>query len=111
MNTLQDIDEALKRVQSGALRTDEFVRAVRSLQAQSGLPARLPPRYADVLGQLLDRLESSALFSEESCSFSQRDLLDGVAQWLHKAHLALTQAETQAQAAGSTRAARAARDA
>jgi hypothetical protein len=34
---------------------------------------------------LLDRLESSALFSEESCSFSQSALLDHLDAWLAKA--------------------------
>jgi hypothetical protein len=34
---------------------------------------------------LLDRLESSALFSEESCSFSQSALLDNLDMWLQKA--------------------------
>jgi hypothetical protein len=38
----------------------------------------LPPRYGEVLLNLLDRLESSALFTEESCSFSQKDLLDNL---------------------------------
>jgi hypothetical protein len=31
------------------------------------------------------RLESSALFSEESCSFSQSSLLDQLDAWLAKA--------------------------
>jgi hypothetical protein len=39
---------------------------------------------------LLDRLESSALFSEESCSFSHGDLLDSLALWMDKAELRLT---------------------
>ena len=34
---------------------------------QTTLLAALPPRYSEVLLNLLDRLESSALFSEESC--------------------------------------------
>jgi hypothetical protein len=34
---------------------------------------------------LVDRLESSALFSEESCSFSQTDLYDSLALVLDKA--------------------------
>jgi len=34
---------------------------------------------------LLDRLESSALFSEESCSFSQSALLDNLDLWMQKA--------------------------
>jgi len=52
---------------------------------QSTLLQALPPRYSDVLLQLLDRLESSALFSEESCSFSQKDLLDNLQIWVDKA--------------------------
>jgi len=43
--------------------------------------------------QLLNRLESSALFSDESCSFSRHDLLDSVQSWLDKAGQTL---ETQA---------------
>jgi hypothetical protein len=54
-------------------------------QAQTELLAALPPRYAEVLHGLLDRLESSALFAEESCSFSQTDLLDSLQLWLDKA--------------------------
>ena len=45
----------------------------------------LPPQFGEVLGQLLDRLEASALFTEESCSFSQSDLLDNVQLWIDKA--------------------------
>jgi hypothetical protein len=47
----------------------------RHAQSQPGLLAALPPAFAPVLRQLLDRLESSALFTDESCSFSQHDLL------------------------------------
>ena len=53
--------------------------------------AALPPRYGEVLLGLLDRLESSALFSEESCSFSQKDLLDSLQMWVDKARGVLTQ--------------------
>jgi len=38
-----------------------------------------------VLLNLLDRLESSALFSEESCSFSQKDLVANLTMWAEKA--------------------------
>lgn len=48
----------------------------------------LPPRYAAVLEQLLAPLEASALFSEESCSFSQGDLAASLAQWLDHARRA-----------------------
>ena len=48
-------------------------------EAAPALP--LPPRFGQVLGGLLDRLEAGALFSEESCSFSQQDLLDSLRLW------------------------------
>lgn len=58
--------------------------------AQTALLGALPPRYAEVLQGLLDRLESSALFSEESCSFSQKDLLANLEVWTDKARDTLT---------------------
>lgn len=56
---------------------------------QDQLAAALPERFGEVLSQLLNRLESSALFTEESCSFSQKDLLDSLQMWLDKAGLQL----------------------
>jgi hypothetical protein len=44
--------------------------------------ATLPPRYTAVFHNLLDRLESSALFAEESCSFSHKELLDSLQLWI-----------------------------
>lgn len=52
---------------------------------QTDLLAALPPRYGEVLLNLLDRLESGALFSEESCSFSQKDLVANLHGWVGKA--------------------------
>ena len=49
----------------------------------------LPARYGEVLGNVLDRLEAGALFSEESCSFSQKDLLDNLRVWAEKARAQL----------------------
>lgn len=73
------------------LRTGGSSPALFSQQARAHttLLAALPPRYAEVLLGLLDRLESSALFAEESCSFSQQDLLDSLQLWLDKAALQL----------------------
>lgn len=48
----------------------------------------LPPRYLQVLDDVLTRLESSALFDEESCSFSVKDLRDSLQLWLEKARRA-----------------------
>ncbi len=71
----------LAQLRAGALDAHAFCAAWRALP----LPAALPPRYAQVRDQLLDRIESSALFSGESCSFSQADLADALQQWLDKA--------------------------
>jgi hypothetical protein len=62
--------------------TAEFCRRAR---ADMAFFTALPPRYMDVLHPLLDRLESSALFTEESCSFSQRDQFASLQMWLDKA--------------------------
>ena len=51
----------------------------------SMLMGALPAQFETVWVNLLDRLESASLFSEESCSFSQTDLLDSLQLWLDKA--------------------------
>lgn len=79
---LARISQALEQVrhQPGTLgQLCDSAREARELQAA------LPPRFGEVLLNLLDRLESSALFSEESCSFSQKDLLDSLQLWADKA--------------------------
>lgn len=91
MNTLDAPapDTSLNALQVAltALRTaPEQLRAfVELARSQTALLNALPPRYTEVFHGLLDRLESSALFSEESCSFSQHDLLDSLQLWLDKA--------------------------
>ena len=52
----------------------------------------LPPRFAEVWRNLLNRLESGALFDEESCSFSRRELLEQLQVWMDKARQRLTAA-------------------
>ncbi|MCZ2407187.1 MAG: hypothetical protein LC097_10725 [Burkholderiales bacterium] len=54
-------------------------------RAQQALLTALPPRYGEVLLGLLDRLEASALFTEESCSFSRSELLNHLQAWVDKA--------------------------
>ena len=63
--------DALAAWREGRLPMTTFCQQARA--AQDCLNA-LPARYAEVWHNLLDRLESSALFAEESCSFSQTDL-------------------------------------
>nr|WP_246316159.1 hypothetical protein [Tepidicella baoligensis] len=60
-----------------------FVQAAR--QAPAALLSQLPAAFGEVWHNLLDRLESSALFAEESCSFSQKDLIDSLQLWIDKA--------------------------
>lgn len=59
-----------------------FLKVARSHKV---LFQALPPKFEEVWLELLDRLESSGLFNEESCSFSQTDLFDSLALVLDKA--------------------------
>jgi hypothetical protein len=54
-------------------------------RAQRSLLNDLPPRFTEVMEDLLSRLESGSLFTEESCSFSQTDLHATLSMWLDKA--------------------------
>lgn len=83
---------ALQQLRGDALGIPAFSRLA---QNQPALHAALAPRYAEVLQQLLDRLESSALFSEESCSFSQKELLDSLQMWLDQAQRQLDKPASQ----------------
>ena len=88
--------QELQQLRSGfaQLQQQQISAATLGTQARAAqtLLQTLPPRYGEVLLNLLDRLESSALFSEESCSFSQKDLLDNLQMWADKAQTQLEQA-------------------
>jgi hypothetical protein len=86
---LAALSHALQQLRSDALGVAAFSHLAMN---QPELRAALPPRYSEVLQQLLNRLESSALFSEESCSFSQKELLDSLQQWLDHAQRQLDKA-------------------
>ena len=86
---LRDLAAGLAELRDGNLSTATFCARARN---QTALRQGLPPRYDEVLLNLLDRLESSALFTEESCSFSQRELHDSLALWLDKARAELERA-------------------
>ena len=58
-------------------------------RSQHALIEALPPRYGQVLESLLARLESAAMFGEESCSFSASDLRGELGVWLDRAEHAL----------------------
>jgi hypothetical protein len=79
---LAALETGLQQLRGGTLTVAAFSRLARD---QTGLLASLPAKFEPVLQHVLDRLESSALFSEESCSFSQTELLDSLQQWLDHA--------------------------
>jgi hypothetical protein len=72
----------LQAAQAGELDMGTLARRLRGLI----LPPALPPKYGEVLAEITDRIESSALFDEESCSYSQSDLLEALEVWAQKAN-------------------------
>jgi hypothetical protein len=84
-STLDDLLAQLEACTQGCLSVGQLSQHWRS----AATTLALPPRYGEVLRDLLDRLEAGALFSEESCSFSQQDLFKGLRTWADKARQAL----------------------
>jgi hypothetical protein len=85
-DTLHALQDSLHAIRQSRLSVADFCQTWR---AQTALLAELPPRYIQVMEDLLGRLEAGSLFSEESCSFSQIDLLATLDMWLDKAQLTL----------------------
>ncbi len=84
LDTLTRMNNTLTACVQGTVSQNVLIQQWRSDAALLALPEK----FGVVLSNLLDRLESSALFSEESCSFSQKDLLGGLQLWLEKAQQA-----------------------
>lgn len=82
-DTLSPLSDTLSAFSSGQLSLTDLAQQWRQA-AQSHQPA-LPARYLEVLERVLSQLESSALFTEESCSFSQSDMVAALADWLARA--------------------------
>jgi hypothetical protein len=82
LDQLNDIKTKFVQFQAGEIRTTELTDAAR---ASLALVSSLPSQFGEVLNNILDRLESSALFTEESCSFSQTGLLENLGGWIDKA--------------------------
>lgn len=93
LSQLAALQSLLAPLRDGSLRASALSDSAR---AQTALLQALPPRYTEVLHDLLNRLESGALFSEESCSFSQQALLDNLQLWADKAQAWLMQAPAEA---------------
>jgi hypothetical protein len=84
-HTLDELLGQLDACAQGCLSVAQLSQHWRAAAATLPLPAR----YGEVLGNVLDRLEAGALFSEESCSFSQKDLLENLRVWAEKARTQL----------------------
>lgn len=80
---LSALPATLDAFRQGQMPLAELTLAWREA-AKNHQPA-LPQRYQDVLERVLSQLESAALFTEESCSFSQGDMVDALGDWLARA--------------------------
>jgi hypothetical protein len=63
----------------------DAVSLAKVCRGNADITTQLPDAFATVLDDIVIRLESGALFSEESCSFSQGDLVNELQIWLEKA--------------------------
>jgi len=86
---LQDIAEELRGLRHGNVAIDALIASAQNAEQ---LRALLPDAFSTVLDNLTDRLQASALFTEESCSFSRTDLIDSLQLWVDKARERLTAA-------------------
>lgn len=86
LETLTRMTEALTACSQEALPQRELIALWRSGAATLALPQA----YGQVLGDLLDRMEASALFSGDSCSFSQQDLFEHLQLWADQARAKLS---------------------
>ena len=78
----ETLQRDLRAARAGELDMGTLARRLRGLI----LPAALPPNFGEVLLNIADRMESSALFDDDSCSFSQSDLLEALELWAQKAN-------------------------
>ena len=91
--TLAALTLDLEAVRTGQV---ESAVVVPSLRAADDLIAALTPRHRAALDEILTRLESGSLFSEESCWFSQGELQGALADWLAHAGAYLARIEQTA---------------
>lgn len=85
----QTFNAMIERYMANDLKLSEFISWAREwseelLQNWPQEELAMRQAYADLWSDLLNRFESSALFTEESCSFSQSDLRLAMGRWVHK---------------------------
>lgn len=91
VTVIDALRQSLVGLKNDPMKIDAFLALWRT-DAQA-VAAQLPPRFNEVLGDLLTRLESSRLFAGDACAFSRDDLLDTFALWLDKAQARLAAAD------------------
>jgi hypothetical protein len=76
----QHVEHSLQAWLDGTGHSTELIQAFRIFCKDS----QLPEKYGTALESVLSRVESSSLFTEESCSFSKKDLANALSIWLEK---------------------------
>ncbi|MGO4278330.1 hypothetical protein SAMN05216321_102223 [Cupriavidus sp. OV038] len=88
MSTHQDNQRALNAMRealashvAGTMPVADLVGAWRA----AATSLTLPPVFGQAMEELLRRLEMSAVFAQDSCSFSSTAVTDQLKRWLDKA--------------------------
>ena len=76
----QNLQHTLQAWLEGGVTPVDLIKAFRVFYKDS----QLPEKYGTALENVLSRVESSSLFTEESCSFSKKDLANALSIWLEK---------------------------
>ena len=76
----QNLQHTLQAWLEGGGTPVDLIKAFRVFYKDS----QLPEKYGTALENVLSRVESSSLFTEESCSFSKKDLANALSIWLEK---------------------------
>jgi hypothetical protein len=76
----QQVEHQLQAWLDGTGQSAELIQVFRVFCKDS----QLPEKYGAALENVLSRVESSSLFTEESCSFSKKDLANALRVWLEK---------------------------
>ncbi|MEO0047449.1 MAG: hypothetical protein RLZZ410_408 [Pseudomonadota bacterium] len=76
-----EAEQLLANWLAGHAESKALIKEFRGLAAAY----QLPEKYLIALESVISRIESSSLFTEESCSFSKKDLAHALEFWLEKA--------------------------
>ncbi len=80
LQKLDHVQHSLQAWLDGSGNSAELIEIFRIFCKDS----QLPEKYGAALENILSRVESSSLFTEESCSFSKKDLANALSIWLEK---------------------------